>query len=86
MHQTAAQLRLKNHQRGQQHCPYERLIEIHDPFQPELVRQKTRETLDVMKPGGGYVAGASHDTILEETPLENVVAMFETVREHGVYG
>jgi len=52
---------------------------------PETVREKTRETLDVMKPGGGYVAGASHDTILEETPLENVIAMFETVREYGVY-
>lgn len=38
-----------------------------------------------MKPGGGYVAGASHDTILEETPVENVMAMFEAVREFGVY-
>ena len=38
-----------------------------------------------MKPGGGYVAGASHDTILEETPVENVLAMFETVAEYGSY-
>jgi uroporphyrinogen decarboxylase len=38
-----------------------------------------------MKPGGGFVAGASHDTILEETPVENVVAMFDTIREYGVY-
>ena len=30
-------------------------------------------------PGGGYIVGASHDTILEETPLENVLAMFDTV-------
>jgi len=52
---------------------------------PELVRRKTRQTLEVMMPGGGYVAGASHDTILEETPLENVLAMFDTVREFGVY-
>jgi len=53
---------------------------------PELVREKTRETLEIMKPGGAYVAGASHDAILEETPLENVVAMFDAVREFGVYG
>jgi len=52
---------------------------------PELVREKTRETLDIMMRGGGYVAGASHDSILEETPLENVLAMFDTVREYGVY-
>ncbi len=34
---------------------------------------------------GGYVAGASHDSILEETPVENILAMFDTVKEHGVY-
>jgi uroporphyrinogen decarboxylase len=52
---------------------------------PELVRQKTRETLEIMMPGGGYVAGASHDWILPETPLENVLAMFDTVQEFGGY-
>jgi uroporphyrinogen-III decarboxylase len=52
---------------------------------PKTVRQKTREALHIMKPGGGYVAGASHDTILEETPLENVVAMFDAIRELGNY-
>ena len=52
---------------------------------PELVRRKTREVLEVMAPGGGYVAGASHDYILEETPVENVVAMFDAVEELGVY-
>ncbi len=51
----------------------------------EIVRKKTREVLDIMMPGGGYVAGASHDTILEETPLENVLEMFDTVREYGNY-
>ena len=52
---------------------------------PETVREQTREVLKIMMPGGGYVAGASHDTILEETPVENVIAMFEAVREFGVY-
>jgi hypothetical protein len=34
---------------------------------------------------GGFVAGASHDWILEETPVANVVAMTDAVREFGVY-
>jgi uroporphyrinogen decarboxylase len=51
----------------------------------EAVRRSTREVLDIMMPGGGYIAGASHDTILEETPVENVLAMFDTIREYGVY-
>lgn len=52
---------------------------------PRTVLEQTRKVLDIMMPGGGYVAGASHDTILEETPVENVLAMFDTVREFGVY-
>ena len=52
---------------------------------PQSVREKTREVLEIMKPGGGYVAGASHDTILEETPLENVLAMFDAIQEFGAY-
>lgn len=52
---------------------------------PDLVGRVTRETLDIMKPGGGYIVSASHDYILEETPVENVLAMFDTAREFGVY-
>jgi uroporphyrinogen decarboxylase len=52
---------------------------------PESVRERTRDVLQIMAPGGGYVAGASHDYILEETPVENVVAMFDAVAEFGVY-
>ncbi|HOW72031.1 MAG TPA: uroporphyrinogen decarboxylase family protein [Phycisphaerae bacterium] len=53
---------------------------------PESVRARTREVLTIMKPGGGYVAGASHDSILEQTPVENVLAMFDAIREFGGYG
>ena len=52
---------------------------------PEVVRKKTLETLKIMMPGGGYIAGASHDTILEETPVENVVAMFDAIHEFGFF-
>ena len=58
------------------------LIEGH----PDLVRERTRRILEIMKSGGGYIASASHDYLLPETPVENVVAMFDTIREYGVYG
>lgn len=35
-----------------------------------------------MTPGGGYIAGASHDTILEETTVENVLAMFKVISNY----
>ena len=49
------------------------------------VKEDTRKVLDIMMPGGGYIAGASHDTILEETAVENILAMFDMIQEHGVY-
>jgi len=49
------------------------------------VKEDTHKVLETMMPGGGYIAGASHDTILEETPVENVLAMFDAVNEYGVY-
>ena len=52
---------------------------------PETVSAQTRKVLDIMAPGGGYIAGASHDTILEETPLENILAMFDTIRQYDNY-
>lgn len=52
---------------------------------PELVRAKTREVLEIMMPGGGYIASPSHDYLLPETPVENVFSLYETVREYGRY-
>jgi uroporphyrinogen decarboxylase len=51
---------------------------------PEWVREKTVEVLRLMASGGGYIASASHDTILEETPVENVCAMFDAVEEFSL--
>ncbi len=52
---------------------------------PDVVRQKTREVLDIMKPGGGYIASPSHDFVLPETPVENVIALYDTVQAYGHY-
>jgi len=43
-----------------------------------------RETLDVMMPGGGYAFSPTH-CLQDNTPTENVVAMYETAREIGRY-
>ncbi len=52
---------------------------------PHSVRAETRRILDIMKPGGGYIASPSHDYVLFETPVENVLALYETVRAWGAY-
>lgn len=56
-----------------------------DGESPAHVRERTREVIRIMAPGGGYVGGASHDSILEETPVENVLAMFDAIEEFGRY-
>jgi uroporphyrinogen decarboxylase len=47
---------------------------------PEKVREGVKELLDVMAPGGGFILGPSHK-IKVETPIENVLAMYEAARE-----
>jgi uroporphyrinogen decarboxylase len=52
---------------------------------PDLVRRRVREILEVMRPGGGYIASPSHDYLLPETSVANFLAMVETVRDFGAY-
>ena len=48
-------------------------------------RELTLRTLDTMMPGGGFVASPSHDYLLPETSVENVIVMYETIKECGEY-
>ena len=43
-----------------------------------------RETLDIMMPGGGYCFAPTH-ALQDNSPTENVVAMYETARKYGTY-
>lgn len=52
---------------------------------PDLVRREARRIVGMMKPGGGYIASPSHDYLLPETNVENTLALYDTVRECGVY-
>jgi uroporphyrinogen decarboxylase len=47
------------------------------------VRAEVRRIIDIMEPGGGYCLAASHDLLLAEFPLENIVAMYDEGFEYG---
>jgi uroporphyrinogen decarboxylase len=51
---------------------------------PNQVREEARRLLDDFMPGGGFVFAAGHN-IQAGVPPENVLALFETVIEHGRY-
>ncbi|MGQ1946472.1 uroporphyrinogen decarboxylase family protein [Geofilum sp. OHC36d9] len=47
---------------------------------PSRVKEGVNELLDIMAPEGGFILGPSHKYKVE-TPVENVVAMYEAARE-----
>jgi hypothetical protein len=46
--------------------------------------EDVRRTLNIMKPGGGYVLAPTHQ-LQSNTPTENVVAMYDAGRKYGAY-
>ena len=51
---------------------------------PEQVHEETKRLLDEFMPGGGFVFAAGHD-IQRGVPPANIIALFDTVNEHGRY-
>jgi uroporphyrinogen decarboxylase len=51
---------------------------------PEDVKNVVKERLDVMKNGGGYILAPTHN-IQPDTPVENIIAMYEAGHEYGQY-
>jgi uroporphyrinogen decarboxylase len=51
---------------------------------PELVIEKSREALEILAPGGGFILGPGC-ALMPETPDENVMALIETAHKHGNY-
>jgi uroporphyrinogen decarboxylase len=43
-----------------------------------------RRTLEIMMPGGGFALSPTH-ALQDNSPTENVVALYEAAREYGVY-
>jgi len=48
------------------------------------VVRNVRETLEIMMPGGGYCLAPTH-ALQDNSPTENVLAMYEAAREYGRY-
>ena len=51
---------------------------------PEEVRDDVRRNIEALAPGGGYVFNTIHN-IQPDVPPENIIAMWETLQEYGVY-
>ncbi|MFC1712989.1 uroporphyrinogen decarboxylase family protein [Candidatus Poribacteria bacterium] len=49
------------------------------------VRKEVRRVIDIMAPGGGFCLAASHDLMLDDFPVENVIAMYDEASEYGRY-
>lgn len=55
------------------------------PFgSPDDVRREVRERIEIFRPGGGFVFNTIHN-IQARVPVENLVALFETVRDYRDY-
>ena len=52
---------------------------------PQEVRDEVKRRIDDLAPGGGFIFNTVHN-IQADVPPENIVAMWEAVREYGVYG
>lgn len=51
---------------------------------PEDVKEMVRYAMESAKEGGGYIICTAHN-IQVDTPIENVVALFEAYHEFGAY-
>jgi hypothetical protein len=51
---------------------------------PAEVREEVRQRIRIFGPGGGFVFNAIHN-IQARTPIENVLALFQAVRDFGGY-
>ncbi|MGH7972601.1 MAG: uroporphyrinogen decarboxylase family protein [Limisphaerales bacterium] len=51
---------------------------------PQQVRDEVKRRIDDLAPGGGFIFNTVHN-IQADVPPENIVAMWETVRQYGIY-
>ncbi|MEF8811292.1 MAG: uroporphyrinogen decarboxylase family protein, partial [Bacteroidales bacterium] len=51
---------------------------------PEEVSEDVKRNIDALAPGGGFVFNTVHN-IQSEVPVENILAMWNTLQEYGNY-
>ena len=63
---------------------FEELMRKYEKKIFNFVIRMVRNTLGIMMPGGGYILSPTH-SIQDNTPTENVLAMYESAHKFGVY-
>jgi uroporphyrinogen-III decarboxylase len=51
---------------------------------PDEVRREVRDRIRIFGPGGGFIFNAIHN-IQAKTPVENLLALFDALKEYGSY-
>ena len=51
---------------------------------PDEVQEGVRKSIKALGPAGGFVFNTVHN-VQPKIPVENVLAMYETVKEYGRY-
>jgi hypothetical protein len=51
---------------------------------PDQVRDQVRERIRILRPNGGFVFNPIHN-VQARVPVENLVSLFEAVRDYGLY-
>jgi uroporphyrinogen decarboxylase len=51
---------------------------------PDYVKKKVHQSLEIFKPGGGYIFNNIHN-IQSGVPAQNIIAMYEAAYESGFY-
>jgi uroporphyrinogen-III decarboxylase len=51
---------------------------------PDEVRSEVKERIAALGPGGGFVFNTIHN-VQPQTPIENLLAMYNTLNDHGTY-
>jgi uroporphyrinogen decarboxylase len=49
---------------------------------PPQVADEVRRLIDILGEGGGYILGPGHTYIQIDAPIENIMTMYDTAREH----
>ncbi|KKM21787.1 hypothetical protein LCGC14_1631890 [marine sediment metagenome] len=50
----------------------------------KLIRKEVKYNMECLKPGGGFIASNIHN-ITAEVPPENIIAMFDAIKENRMY-
>jgi len=53
---------------------------------PQAVSDEVRRLIDILGEGGGYILGPGHTYIQVDSPLENILAMYETAAGYRLRG